>query len=93
MLGVNFASLLGLLDIVLAIAYVAVSLTLRERRDEDATGLYLVQVGVIFVILQLCGIILFTQGWRLDPILQFAYLLLNLLVVYLTVKDWTSHRR
>ncbi|HYX13261.1 MAG TPA: Ycf66 family protein [Nostoc sp.] len=34
-----------------------------------------------------CGIILFFQGWRLDPILQFEQFLLLLLIVYFTIKD------
>ncbi|EDX71974.1 hypothetical protein MC7420_5118 [Coleofasciculus chthonoplastes PCC 7420] len=33
------------------------------------------------------GFILLFQGWRLDPILQFSYVLLNFLVIYLGVKD------
>jgi hypothetical protein len=89
--GFNSASLLGLLDIILAIAYLALSITLpiARRRDLGATGvsLYVVQAIIAPPFLLLSGFILVFQGWRLDPPLQFAFLLLNLLVVYLGVKD------
>ena len=89
--GLNSASLLGLFDIILAIAYLALSIALpiARGRDVGATGvaLYVIQAIIAPASLLLSGFILLFQGWRLDPILQFAYLLLNLLVVYLGVKD------
>ncbi len=33
-------------------------------------------------MLPLCGLILFFQGWRLDPILQFAMFLLAIGIVF-----------
>lgn len=89
--GLNFASLLGLLDLGLAIAYLVVSIALPivRRRTLGAWGiaLYVTQVIIAPGCLLISGAILIFQGWRLDPILQFAYLLLNFLVVYLLVKD------
>lgn len=41
-------------------------------------------LGLVYV---LCGLILFWQGWRLDPILQFVQMLLTGSVIYLLIKD------
>lgn len=94
--GFNSASLLGLLDIVLAIAYLILSIALpiARRRDVGAWGiaLYVVQAFIAPGVLLLSGLILIVQGWRLDPILQFAYFLLNLLIIYLAVKDIILYR-
>ncbi|MEH2370212.1 Ycf66 family protein [Nostoc sp.] len=35
----------------------------------------------------LSGVILYYQGWRLDPVLQFEQFLLLLLILYLSIKD------
>lgn len=90
-IGLNFASLLGLLDIILAIAYLVLSsaLPLERGRHVGGTGiaLYVVQAIIAPIVLLISGVILIFQGWRLDPILQLAYLLLELLVIYLAVKD------
>jgi len=49
--------------------------------------IYIIQAIIAPFILFLTGFILIFQGWRLDPILQFGYFLLNFLVIYLGVKD------
>ncbi|MEQ9001911.1 MAG: hypothetical protein RID53_36105 [Coleofasciculus sp. B1-GNL1-01] len=89
--GLNSATLLGLLDIFLSIAYLAISVALpiARRRDIGVTGivLYIIQAIIAPLFLLMAGFILFFQGWRLDPILQFSYVLLNFLVIYLGVKD------
>ena len=67
-LGTNSASLLG---IFLAVAgaglYFLRSIRPELARDQD---IFFAAVGL------LCGGILLTQGWRLDPILQFSQFLL-----------------
>lgn len=67
-LGTNSASLLG---IFLAVAgaglYFMRSIRPELARDQD---IFFAAVGL------LCGGILLTQGWRLDPILQFSQFLL-----------------
>lgn len=67
-LGTNSASLLG---IFLAVAgaglYFLRSIRPELARDQD---IFFAAVGL------LCGGILITQGWRLDPILQFSQFLL-----------------
>ncbi|WP_242028904.1 MULTISPECIES: Ycf66 family protein [unclassified Coleofasciculus] len=34
-----------------------------------------------------CGFILFSQGWRLDPILQFVQFLLTGVIICIIIKD------
>jgi hypothetical protein len=73
-LGTNAASLLG---IFLALAgaglYFLRSFRPELSRDQD---IFFAAVGL------LCGGILLTQGWRLDPILQFSQFLLTGSVVF-----------
>lgn len=73
-LGTNAASLLG---IFLAVAgaglYFLRSFRPELSRDQD---IFFAAVGL------LCGGILLTQGWRLDPILQFSQFLLTGSVVF-----------
>lgn len=73
-LGTNSASLLG---VFLAVAgaglYFLRSFRPELSRDQD---IFFAAVGL------LCGGILLTQGWRLDPILQFSQFLLTGSVVF-----------
>lgn len=89
--GINSGSLLGILDLFLALAYFTLSpaLPIAMRRDLGVTGtlLYIGQVSVAPSFLFIIGFILFFQGWRLDPILQFSYVLMHFLVIYLGFKD------
>ncbi|WP_347277136.1 Ycf66 family protein [Coleofasciculus sp. FACHB-712] len=43
-------------------------------------------------MLLISGIILFLQGWRLDPVLQFGQFLLFLLILYMILKDIVLER-
>lgn len=89
--ALGFASLLGLLNVLLAIyvlfASIASVVNRRRHINQLGMGLYLIQAVFVPVALLLSGGILFFQGWRLDPILQFAYLLIVMTIVYLTIKD------
>ncbi|HEY9636632.1 MAG TPA: hypothetical protein V6D14_24750 [Coleofasciculaceae cyanobacterium] len=89
--GINVGSLLGIVDVILAIAYLAISIALAivRRRDLGVTGvaLYIVQTIFAPLILLVSGFVLFFQGWRLDPTLLFAFLLLHLLLIYLGITD------
>lgn len=77
--GFNSASVLG---IVLALAgaglYLMRSLKPEVSRDHD---IFFAAVGL------LCGFILFFQGWRLDPILQFSQLLLSGSAIFFAVES------
>ncbi|NET54795.1 MAG: hypothetical protein F6K47_00865 [Symploca sp. SIO2E6] len=67
-LGANSASLLGIFLAVAGVGlYFMRSVRPELSRDHD---IFFSAVGL------LCGLILLTQGWRLDPILQFSQYLL-----------------
>ncbi|MGK7873841.1 MAG: Ycf66 family protein [Xenococcaceae cyanobacterium] len=89
--GLNFSSLLGLWDLLLAIAYLILSIVMLINQShilgELGQIIYILQAIIAPLILLICGFILIFQGWRLDPILQFAIFLLHILVIYLGVKD------
>ncbi|WP_199306177.1 Ycf66 family protein [Coleofasciculus sp. FACHB-T130] len=48
--------------------------------------------AIIRSLLLISGIILFLQGWRLDPVLQFGQFLLFLLILYMILKDIVLER-
>ena len=89
--GLNTASLLGMLYIIFGIFYMIFMVTLLFRRANSLHGIafviYLLQALLIPSIMFLVGFIFVFQGWRLDPILQFAQFLLTLLIIYFVVKD------
>jgi CHASE2 domain-containing sensor protein len=89
--GFNAASLLGIIDIILSFGYsiscIVFLITKRQAIDGLRIILYVIQTLITSSVLIIVGMILFFNGWRLDPILQFAFFLLNILVVYLAVKD------
>jgi hypothetical protein len=78
-IGLNPASLVG---IILALAgaglYALRSLRPKVARDHD---IFFAAIGL------LCGGILFFQGWRLDPILQFNQFLLVGAVIFFAVES------
>jgi hypothetical protein len=84
--GLNFSSVLGLLQILIALVYFALSISqiviaIRLRRDTDLV-FRIIQLILAPLMLSLSGFILFFQGWRLDPILLFQQLLMNILLVF-----------
>lgn len=92
----SFASLLGLLDVLLALFYLFISIAIPVNRSRmiGTLGIVLYVLQAIFApaFLAIAGAILFFQGWRLDPVVQFAYFLLNALVILLAVKDILIYR-
>ncbi len=93
-IGINWASLLGFLQIVSAIAYFAVSInqaTVAVRSGRDRTT-RIIQSVFAPLILLLSGAILFFQGWRLDPLLQFQQYTMSILIVYLVFLDLRRSR-
>lgn len=89
--GLNLAGLIGIIYLLLAIVYFILTLAWLAQRLTRlrgwALGLYIIQAIFTPIVLLLCGGILFYQGWRLDPLLQFEQFLLSLLIIYLTIKD------
>lgn len=88
--------LLGLINVVLALFYlgisIAIPLTRRRMLSDLGVALYIIQAIIAPVLLILAGGILIFQGWRLDPSLQLAFLLLNLLVLFTFAKEWLIFR-
>ncbi len=90
-IGFSFISLLGLLDVFLALIFIVTSIVfpITRRRIISQAGitLYVFQLFIAPIILLICGGIILFYGWTLNPALQLAFFLLHLLVVYLAVKD------
>lgn len=87
----NICSLLGTLDILLAFGLPVIPLFVPNIH-KDIIGvlgvkLYRIEVFVLFFNFFLVGFILMFQGWRLDPVLLFAVLLLHLTIIFLVCKD------
>ncbi|MDJ0557117.1 MAG: Ycf66 family protein [Microcoleaceae cyanobacterium MO_207.B10] len=83
-LGLNLTNLLGLLDILLALLIFNESRTKASSREAfDIMQWIFVPIAIL-----LCGGIVFFQGWRLDPMLFFAMLLLHTILVFLLIKTF-----
>ena len=80
-IGLNLATLLGVALVLLGLSLIVVS-AIRPFRASN-----LIQNLALAVVYLLAGLILFTQGWRLDPILQVSQLLLIGSSIYWVVKD------
>lgn len=86
--GLSLSSLAGILLVVLGLitpllAFVA--LVRNPRQPRTIVGL-VQDIALAFIYL-LCGGIVFFQGWRQDPSLQFAQILMTLTITYLSLKD------
>ena len=89
--SLNWASIVGILLALYGLAAAPLSIvqiifTLQRRADTSPAvigkALFLLMQGAgRLLLLPLCGGILFFQGWRLDPILQFSQFLLALGVI------------
>ena len=101
--SLNWASLTGPMLILLALFTLPDSLTaiifiLGKRSDYELESLVkrlLVGIraaGRLFSC-ALCGEILFFQGWRLDPILQFAALMLAAGIIFESGSTILNERR
>ena len=76
--SLNWASIVGILLVISGIPLFAFSVSSISRissSSSDYVFRILNLIGLLFIPF-LCGGILFFQGWRLDPILQFACALL-----------------
>lgn len=90
MIGLNFASLLGIYHIALGCYFLISGIRLLASpagRDPSARLLLLLQILLIAPAFWLVGLIVVFQDWRLDPILQFAFFLMTPVIFYLSIKD------
>ncbi|MHC5599327.1 MAG: Ycf66 family protein [Nostoc sp.] len=89
--GVNLAGLIGIIYLLWAIIYLILTVAWLAQRGTRLRGwalaLYIIQLIFVPIIMLLSGAILFFQGWRLDPVLQFEQFLSLLLILYLSIKD------
>ncbi|MEH2407450.1 Ycf66 family protein [Nostoc sp.] len=89
--GLNIAGLIGIIYLLWAILYLILTVAWLVQRGSRLRGwaltLYIIQLIFTPIIMLLSGVILFYQGWRLDPILQFEQVLLLILILYLSIKD------
>ena len=84
--SLNWSSLIGVIlffygVLTAPLAIAQIFFILQRRADTSPaviakTVVVLMQAAGRFFLLPLCGGILFFQGWRLDPILQFGQFLL-----------------
>ena len=83
------ASILGLTYVILGIVYILVARTVWKSllRGVLTPTLYDIQSLALPSLLIIIGLILLRVGWRLDPILQFAFFLKFILLVYIFCKD------
>jgi hypothetical protein len=95
--GFSLASILGLLQILCSVVYLALSIShiITAVRSRQYTKLVFPILQLIFgpFIFVLSGVILFFQGWRLDPILLFQQFLMNILLAYYIYQDFNKSRR
>ena len=94
--SLNWASIIALLVLALWIPALVVSLRRFDvlmRRDQSGVsiksfgfGLFLINVAGRTIALPLVAGILFFQGWRLDPILQFCVFLMVLGMIFESIR-------
>jgi hypothetical protein len=88
---INLIQILGLVDMGLALVYLVTAIANSVMRSQIIGGtgiiLYIIQGIMAVVVFPLSGFILFSQGWRLDPILVMHQFLLHVLLIFLAFKD------
>ena len=92
-IGLNISSLLGLLNIVVAIVYFTLTITKIIQVIRRAASASYITTKILELVwcplaLLISGVILLFNGWRLDPILQFQQILLESVVMFLFTKDF-----
>jgi small-conductance mechanosensitive channel len=90
-------NLLALFHLALGIYFLVISIKILIRNNGQhssrAIVLYVLQALIMPICLGLAAVILFFQGWRLDPILQLSVYLLTFAMIYLGAKDYILSRR
>ena len=93
--SLNWASIVGIILVISGIPLFAFSVSSISRissSSSDYVFRILNLIGLLFIPL-LCGGILFFQGWRLDPILQFGQFLLVAHIINLQIALILSETR
>ena len=89
-IGFDTTSLLGIVDTALGILYFVLSLIAANRpgTNYQRRSLLVTQAILAPLVLLPVGFIFSSQGWRMDPILQFSVWWLHLLIIFLGIKDF-----
>ena len=82
--SLNWASIVGIVLVLFALFL----LFLSNQKPKLAGG----YDSILSISCLLCGFILFFQGWRLDPILQFGQFLLSSIVIFLGYQNLKLRR-
>ena len=93
--SLNWASIVGILLVISGIplfAFSVASISRISSSSSDYVFRILNLIGLLFIPF-LCGGILFFQGWRLDPILQFGQFLLVGHIINLQIALILSEKR
>ena len=93
--SLNWASIVGILLVISGIpsfAFSVISISRISSSSSDYVFRILNLIGLLFIPF-LCGGILFFQGWRLDPILQFGQFLLVGHIIVLQIALILSEQR
>ena len=94
--GINWASLLGVFDLPLSLAIFGLTwkaIADKNRIQDNTVAFDIIQIVLVPLSLLICGTIVILQGWRLDPVLFFAMLLLHLIIIFMLTKDFLLYRR
>jgi hypothetical protein len=93
---IDLSYLLGVLNIFLAIVHICWAVFVAIDRNYTNLNLkailYITQTLIPFGILLFVGITLLRHGWRMDPRVRFAFLLVNLLIVYYMIRAIAIHQ-
>lgn len=90
-IGLNLSSIIGLIHVLGALGYLIVSINqvIVATRSNRSDGMTLRIVKLVFgpLILLISGVILFFDGWRLDPTFLLKEVLMSMLIGYLLFSD------
>ncbi len=86
------SALSGVLYILLAVFFLVSAVLLLVRADASMRWLLLVQAIFVPVVLMFVGNLVLSVGWKFDPLLHLAFFLMNLLIIFLGVKDILINR-
>ena len=99
--SLNWASIIGLFLILTWIPLIVLTITSIARLSSSSRDFpfRLINLLGLLGIPPICGLILFFQGWRLDPILQFGQFLLvfqlitqQLVLIFIHKKKYAYYR-
>jgi hypothetical protein len=90
------SSVSGVLYILLAVFFLVTAVLLLVQGDASRSSelrwLLLVQAIFVPIVLMFVGNVVLSVGWKLDPLLHLVFFLMNLVIIFLGVKDILINR-